>query len=521
MASEKAVHRTPLCFALNDNEQKLLHHYLIRRHGREAQSSRPQTEGHVRRAALHDDYHAATVRSSLRVFLATAAGLKAWELASITLQSRGISQRSRPKRPLLVSPTFRLALSLSSILFLHRSLHRFFIRLRLRLLKEKASKLRARYPKVFRGLTSHVAPAIGASLAGFALGIHPSDQLRITITIYMGARALEILYNVLEREGYLRGLPWWFGSWMLFPLAQGQLFHAFVFDRDCCPKVYDNSMLEYTPSYLQRRPPNVARSLRWPTTDQITGSLAEMARLKWPPFISPILHPANLTPLPPRIDPAISPITSRAHPSIPQLSCALLHPSNPSCFFAYLSHNIPSFPRLARVFTIFYGALAVPQYRRFLDSPVSSINRLAKSILKTTAAISGAIGASWGSICLFAAIFPRTFLPRLRLFLGGFLGGCFQFLDRTAAGRTNSLYVTRMSADSLWKVGVKHGWWKGIRGGDVVLFVASLALLNIVYELKAKVVDDRDMQLVMRVLRGDEEIGLQDTGRMKRETKAL
>lgn len=41
-------------------------------------------------------------------------------------------------------------------------------------------------------------------------------------------------------------------------------------------------MLKNTPSYLQRRPPNVAKSLRWPTTDQIASSLAEMARLKWP-----------------------------------------------------------------------------------------------------------------------------------------------------------------------------------------------------------------------------------------------
>lgn len=126
---------------------------------------------------------------------------------------------------------------MSSILFLHRTLHRFFIRLRLRLLKEKASKLRLRYPNFFLGLTSHIAPAIGASLAGFCLSIYPSDQLRITIAIYMGARALELLYNVLERDSYLRRMPWWFGSWMLFPLAQGQLFHAFVFDRDCCPEV--------------------------------------------------------------------------------------------------------------------------------------------------------------------------------------------------------------------------------------------------------------------------------------------
>lgn len=138
---------------------------------------------------------------------------------------------------MLSSLDFRLALSLSSILFLHRLLRRFFLRLRLRLLKEKASELCARYPRLFRGLTSRIAPAVGASLAGFALGIYPSDQLRVTLAIYTGARALEMLYNALEKDGYLGKKPWWFGSWMLFPLAQGQLFHAYVFNRDCFPKV--------------------------------------------------------------------------------------------------------------------------------------------------------------------------------------------------------------------------------------------------------------------------------------------
>lgn len=152
--------------------------------------------------------------------------------------------------------------------------------------------------------------------------------------------------------------------------------------------------------------------------------------------------------------------------------------------------------------------MALPQYKRFLNSPISSLNRLAKTILKTTAAISGAIGASWGSICLFAAIFPRTFLPKFRFFLGGFLGGCFQFLDRTAAGRANSLYAARLSVDSLWKVGVKHGWWKGFKGGDVMVFVAALALVNAVYELRAKTVEDRAMKVFIKTLRGDAEIGL-------------
>ena len=145
--------------------------------------------------------------------------------------------RSSPRRSLLSSPNFRLGLSLSSIMFFHRLFHRFFIRLRLHLLKENANQLRVRYPNLFRGLTSRIAPAVGASLAGFALGIYPTDQLRITVAIYMATRALEMLYNAFEKDGYLGRKSWWFGSWMLFPLAQGQLFHAFVFDRDCFPKV--------------------------------------------------------------------------------------------------------------------------------------------------------------------------------------------------------------------------------------------------------------------------------------------
>ncbi len=40
----------------------------------------------------------------------------------------------------------------------------------------------------------------------------------------------------------------------------------------------------------------------------------------------------------------------------------------------------------------------------------------------------------------------------------------------------------RLSLDSLWKVGRKRGWWRGIRGGDVWLFVVSLMVINLVYE---------------------------------------
>ena len=116
-------------------------------------------------------------------------------------------------------------------------LHRFFTRLRANLLTKDAAPFRRRNPRVSKILTARLAPAIGASLAGFCLGVYPGDQFRITVAIYLATRAAEFAYNSLEDDGWLRNRPWWFGSWMLMPPVFGQLLHAFLFDRDCFPKV--------------------------------------------------------------------------------------------------------------------------------------------------------------------------------------------------------------------------------------------------------------------------------------------
>ena len=123
------------------------------------------------------------------------------------------------------------------ILLLHRLLYRFFSRLRTNLLTKDAAPFRRRNPRISKSLTSRFAPAIGASLGGLALGVYPADQLRITIAIYIITRAAEFTYNTLENDGWFRNKPGWVGSWMLMPFATGQLLHAFVFDRDCFPKV--------------------------------------------------------------------------------------------------------------------------------------------------------------------------------------------------------------------------------------------------------------------------------------------
>jgi hypothetical protein len=409
---------------------------------------------------------------------------------------------NRPQRrlPVWKSPNVRLTCSLSFILLFHRLLRRFFIRLRESLLTQDAKAFRKRNPRVSRSLTSRLAPAIGSSLAGFFLAVYPGDQLRITITIYVFTRALEFCYNYLEELGYFKNRPAWFGSWMLMPVACGQLLHAFVFDRDCFPSSYGKFIINNSPEYIQTRPEGYPKNLKWPGTFDIVDSLAEISKARWPPFISPTLFPEIET-LPKSLA-AIGPITSPAHPAIKNLSCALLHPNDPSCIRTYVSYWIRAFPKVARFFTIIFAALSITKYKAFLDSPLLAVNSLAKRVLRMSLFICGSIGTSWGSICLFQNVFPRSFLPTQRWFLGGFLGGMWAFLERKH-GRGNFLYSARLSIDSLWKVGVKRGWWRGFKNGDVLLFTLSLATVNVLYELSPKSVNSGVARKGLGVLRGE------------------
>jgi hypothetical protein len=102
-------------------------------------------------------------------------------------------------------------------------------------------------------------------------------------------------------------------------------------------------------------------------------------------------------------------------------------------------------------------------------------------------------------------------LATQRFFLGGFLGGLWAFIDKEA-GRGNYLYSVRLSLNSLWKVGVKRGWWKGIKGGDVWLFVAALAAVNVVYTKDVHALRSSALRTVIAGLRGESAALIKDRG---------
>lgn len=173
------------------------------------------------------------------------------------------------------------------------------------------------------------------------------------------------------------------------------------------------------------------------------------------------------------------------------------------------------FPKLARTFTLLFVALSLPRFKEFYKAPIQKLDRLAKSILKYTIFTSGAIGSSWGAICLFQQLLPRHTLATQRFFFGGFLGGLWGFVIRNDA-KAQFFTAARASIDSLWKVGRKHGWWRGIRGGDVWLFVASLMVINVVFSRDPRALRSGAWRKGLSSLRGE---GLRD--RVAEEDKRI
>jgi hypothetical protein len=174
-----------------------------------------------------DEFLPATVRQGTRVFVGTyiAATLVDVVLVGIIKKHGYILRpfinhsRKRILTDLRNKRSYQTALATSLTISLYRT---FFRTLSL------------------RPFLKPVSPAfLAGSLAGLALALHPADSRRITITIYILTRTLEFCYNLLDDKGYLpTEKPWWFGSWLIFPLSSAQLLHAFVFDRDCFPKVH-------------------------------------------------------------------------------------------------------------------------------------------------------------------------------------------------------------------------------------------------------------------------------------------
>ena len=66
------------------------------------------------------------------------------------------------------------------------------------------------------------------------------------------------------------------------------------------------------------------------------------------------------------------------------------------------------------------------------------------------------------------------------------------------------MYSVRASLDSYWKVGLKKGWWSNKGNKDLWVLVASIALLNVVFELRPDAVQSSIIKRGLNMMKDKE-----------------
>ena len=71
--------------------------------------------------------------------------------------------------------------------------------------------------------------------AGPTLLIDNDQSRRIMISVYMLSKSLQFTYNALRQNRIIPRMPWWLGSWLLFPISSAQLIYSYLLHPDTFP----------------------------------------------------------------------------------------------------------------------------------------------------------------------------------------------------------------------------------------------------------------------------------------------
>ncbi|KAL8687760.1 MAG: hypothetical protein Q9218_006158 [Villophora microphyllina] len=93
------VLRNALRYTITAKEYKTLHEYLITRSPQALRKRAPPPARARSILPTNDDHHEATIRASLRVFVASQTGLQLWDLITTQLWGRGKTQKYGQLRP--------------------------------------------------------------------------------------------------------------------------------------------------------------------------------------------------------------------------------------------------------------------------------------------------------------------------------------------------------------------------------------------------------------------------------------
>jgi hypothetical protein len=197
-------------------------------------------------------------------------------------------------------------------------------------------------------LSPYGSSLISALLTSPTFLLLPSEtkiqrSFKTDIALFTFCQAVISLFKSLDSGGYVPSFlnqesPFW-GRHILWGLCQGQLLYNYIFNPESISITYRTVFEKFSSAYLPSRPswyPSSEGPLfpAWPSTSTITSALAAAAGKKptYPSYQSPLLGhqvPTSLNETYRSVEPIVNYLT---HPNHSRLTCAILHPQDPSCY---------------------------------------------------------------------------------------------------------------------------------------------------------------------------------------------
>ncbi|KAN0066386.1 hypothetical protein ACQY0O_000480 [Thecaphora frezii] len=344
---------------------------------------------------------------------------------------------------LVSKTTIRSGSALALYSFLYRVLLKRLTALRLSLLEKLPASEphelhthRARaYARLTRTLRSaFLVPFVAALAASPASLLFPNASLRQSVALWTLVSGIESVYREARRNGsrLVAWVPNFVGGGFFYALGNGQLLWSFLFEPECFPSSYGKVILARSTAYVPPRPAGLPASIPWPAPRQIADTIALLSTPTrtspaYPSFSAPLLSALNPSHRPTTPYSLINPILdyAPAHPAHDQLLCAVLHPTEPSCwknFFGFWLREWGASARFVAVFAALGQALA---WKRLVKDPETLLFKYAKAVVQGATVISGSIGTAWALTCFFQKYLPHNVLPRSRYFLNGIISSIF------------------------------------------------------------------------------------------------
>ncbi|CAG8515108.1 9132_t:CDS:2 [Acaulospora morrowiae] len=259
-----------------------------------------------------------------------------------------------------------------------------------------------------------VPPFLAGLLAGPTLLIDNNQSRRISISMYMLSKSLQFVYHALRKNGIIPVMPWWWGSWLIFPISSSQLIYAYMVHPDAFPDAYGRFITSRSSTYVQKRPKYFLDSMPWPTGQEIVERITTIASLHYPGFYSPKLHGRDISTLPDALKP-IRPVLEIAHPAHNKMMCALLHPNDPSCLATYFKFIAKEGVAALKFMVALQALSLIFKWKTLVSRPnevlTQFLNGGTQTIFKGATFITMAIATSWAMICGFQNVLPNKFMP--------------------------------------------------------------------------------------------------------------